>query len=195
LNFLAHFLLSGSDEEVIFGNFLGDFLKGNEIKDLSGSAAMGLELHRFIDRFTDQHPQVRNSVNTVKSEFGRYSGVVIDVYYDHILAKEWTEYQKANLRFFADSMYQVLTDRVDLMPGRALRFYHYMLTNDILYNYQFIEGISLVFQGMSRRASFNSRMELAPELLVQYLEVIENDFRIFFPELVLECKEFIKTVR
>lgn len=156
---------------------------------------MGLKLHRFIDQYTDQHPRVRNSIERVKSEFGRYSGVVIDVYYDHILALQWSDYQNENLRSFTRNIYQVLEKRVDLMPRRALRFYQYMLAQDVLYNYQTQEGISLVFQGMSKRAAFNSRMELAPELLAIHHEEIEKDFCLFFPELVLECQEFVKKIK
>ena len=91
MNFLAHAHLSGENDEILFGNFIADAVKGKQMEKYETDVQAGIRLHRQIDTFTDNHAVVRRSVNRVRSEYGRYSGVVMDIYYDHFLAKDWNQ--------------------------------------------------------------------------------------------------------
>ncbi|MEK7257992.1 MAG: DUF479 domain-containing protein, partial [Bacteroidota bacterium] len=108
MNFLAHFLLSGKSEPLIVGNFLGDFLKNREVAALPETVRAGVILHRHIDTFTDRHPAVLQSVQRLRPVHGRYSPVLLDVFYDFILAKNWETYCSQNLGDFAAEKYEIL---------------------------------------------------------------------------------------
>ena len=79
MNYLAHIYLSGESDEIIVGNFIGDFVKGNKYQKYPEKVAFGIQMHRSIDMFTDQHPDVREFVNILKPGYGRYAGIVADV--------------------------------------------------------------------------------------------------------------------
>ena len=113
MNFLAHFLLSGDDDELRLGNLLGDVVKGRvERYDHPGApsgCATGIRLHRTIDSFSDAHPVVRRSKQRIAARYGRLSGVIVDVYYDHVLAREWADDGEGALDVYAADVYRTCT--------------------------------------------------------------------------------------
>ncbi len=88
MNYLAHFLLSGESTSILVGNFIGDLVRGNQFSTLDPAIQRGIMLHRAIDRFTDAHPVVRRSKQRAQAVTGRYASVVIDVFYDHFMARD-----------------------------------------------------------------------------------------------------------
>src|SRR3954453_2663939 len=109
MNFLAHLYLSGNDPEIMVGNFLGDFVRGrNLLERYKKNIATGIELHRTIDEFTDTHPIVAQSKNRLREKYRHYAAVIVDIFYDHFLAKNWSEYSSELLPDFADRAYQIL---------------------------------------------------------------------------------------
>ena len=101
MNFLAHIYLSGEDEKLMVGNFIGDYVKGKDYENYPTPIREGILLHRQIDFFTDSHSQFREAKKLLVEEFGLYSGIIIDLLYDHLLAKNWNNYSEQNLRSFA----------------------------------------------------------------------------------------------
>ena len=102
MNFLAHLYLSGDNEQIIVGNFIGDFVKGrNALQTFDPTIALGIELHRAIDQFTDTHPVVRSSKDRLRPKYRHYAGVIVDIFYDHFLARKWNDYHKTPLPEFA----------------------------------------------------------------------------------------------
>ena len=97
MNFLAHIYLSGEDEGITIGNFIADGIKGKKYLSYPASIQKGILLHRGIDSFTDSHPTVRQSTARLHENYGHYSGVIVDILYDHFLAKNWEEYHEQDL--------------------------------------------------------------------------------------------------
>src|SRR5665213_700385 len=92
MNYLAHFFLSGDKENLILGNFIADSVKGKQIELYAEEIRVGIKMHRSIDFFTDTHAVTSRSKNLLRNEFNHYSGVIVDIFYDHFLAKNWNEF-------------------------------------------------------------------------------------------------------
>jgi acyl carrier protein phosphodiesterase len=187
VNFLAHAYLSGGVKDLIIGNFIADAVKGKEYKNYRQGIIEGILLHRKIDSFTDQHSLVTQTKIRLRPHFGKYSSVVSDLYYDHFLALHWKDYSQTPLKEFTSNIYHIIQNEIEIMPEDVKFFFPYMVKNDWLYNYSTFYGMQLAFEGMSRRAKFDSKMDRAVEVLQQSYSEFEEDFRQFFPEL----KEFV----
>ena len=109
MNFLAHAHLSGNNDDLLFGNFIADAVKGNGLLKFPEDIQNGIRIHRKIDSFTDTHEIFRQSLDRVREHFGKFGGIVLDIYYDHFLAQNWKTYSDTKLPHFASHVYQVLT--------------------------------------------------------------------------------------
>ena len=183
MNFLAHLFLSGENEKVKVGNFIGDFVKGNQLEKYDAEIQIGIKLHREIDYYTDSHPVVLESKKRLRPKFGHYSPVIVDVFYDHFLAKNWHSYMPVELKKYTTIFYQMIKGYSSVIPQAVNNMLVYMSETDWLYNYQFLEGIDRALTGMSRRTKFESKMEVAAKSLEEHYDLYENEFRIFFPQL------------
>lgn len=183
MNFLAHLYLSGNSEELIIGNFIADAVKGNNLAHLPNNIQKGIVLHRKIDTFTDSHPIVEQSKERLRKNYKKYAAVIVDIYYDHYLAKNWHSYSQINLEQFTQHIYKLVQQYHTMLPEKSAHFAMYMIRYNILYQYAHIEGIEQVLKGMAKRASFISNMEYAVNDLQEHYSLFENEFRQFFPEL------------
>ncbi|MDF9798683.1 acyl carrier protein phosphodiesterase [Catalinimonas alkaloidigena] len=191
MNFLAHFYLSEQDESLIVGNFLGDFVKGNKYENYSPEISRGIQMHREIDSFTDQHPRHLQSKHRLGNKYGHYAGVAIDMFYDHLLAKQWAKYADVPLSEFSEYVYQVLEKHREVLTPSAQKVLTYMSKHDWLLSYQDIEGISRSLTGISQRAQFQSNLENAALDLKKDFVSFEEDFSYFFPDLRKHVEEFL----
>ncbi|MEM9895769.1 MAG: ACP phosphodiesterase, partial [Bacteroidota bacterium] len=159
MNFLAHLYLSPSNVEVKLGNFFGDFVKGSKLSSYSSNTQKGIRLHRAIDTYTDHHKEVKNSVKRLREHFRHYSPVIIDVFYDHFLAKNWSDYSTIPLRTYLDRFFLLIDQHKMLIPDKAEQLIYYMKKDDWLYQYQFFDGVHQSLTGISKRTKFDSKME------------------------------------
>ena len=194
MNYLAHIYLSGNNEKLMIGNFIADAVKGNLWKVYDPEVQKGILLHRAIDYFTDTHEIVKESKSKLWERYRHYSAVIVDIFYDHFLAKHWLAYHDIELDKYVKNTYQTLQNNHDLLPDKVQLLLKYMIKNNWLYNYQYIEGIEHVMQGMSKRTSFNSGMENSTQELVQHFDEFESEFRSFFPLLEAFTKTKIATL-
>lgn len=191
MNFLAHLYLSGADPDVMTGNFIGDFVKGRQhYQHFPEKVIAGIELHRIIDAFTDSHPVVASSKKRLWPKYRHYSGVIIDIFYDHFLAKNWDDYHENMLPEYADSCYQILQSRTYRLPENVDYLLPYMIRGNWLVNYAKLEGIQRALSGMARRTSFVSKMEQSTTDLQDHYEEFKSEFQLFFPDLIVESKKF-----
>lgn len=195
MNFLAHVYLSGNDREIIVGNFIGDFVKGrNMLEQYAPGIVKGIELHRSIDDFTDNHPVVTESKKRLYEKYHHYSAVIVDMYYDHLLAHHWSDFHHEPLRVYTLGIYKVIMDQHDILPDEVRRMLMYMMRDNWLLGYAKLEGIHRALSGMSRRTTFRSRMEEAVIDLEQHYDAFKEEFFTFFPELKAHAEEFLKSV-
>ena len=119
MNYLAHLYLSGGDTEVMIGNFIADHIRGNQFKRYSQGIQRGIRLHREIDTYTDAHPITRRSKRRLDKKYGLYAGVIIDLFYDHFLAKNWDEYSAIPLDVYEASVYALLGSNLENLPEKT----------------------------------------------------------------------------
>jgi acyl carrier protein phosphodiesterase len=184
LNFLAHAYLSGDDPELLFGNFVADSIKGKTLETFAPKVRDGVMLHRSIDAFTDQHPLVRECVALLQPTFRKYSGVVVDIYFDHFLALHWQKFSETDLTQFASGVYRVMIMRFTQLPTRSKRIIPWMIAQNWLVGYANLRDLDRVFRGMSRRARFDSGMENSVGFLIENYSFFEEKFLAFFPLLI-----------
>lgn len=167
----------------MIGNFIADHIIGNHYENFSSEVQQGIFLHREIDTFTDAHKIVRKSKRRLHKRYRHYAGVIIDIFYDYFLAKNWADYSDIPLDDYTKSIYNLFEKISDDLPIKSQRFIHYMIEYNILYNYQFKDGIEKVLKGMDYRTKGKSQMTLAIEDLIVLEEVLEKDFTLFFKDL------------
>lgn len=190
MNFLAHLYLSPKDEHITLGNFIADAVKGKEFDRYNDKIKNGILLHRAIDKYTDQHPVFRRSSQKLNGKYKKYSSVIIDIYYDHFLAKNWKDYSKTDLVDFVSGAYKILVKNYFLLPKKTKRILPFMIAQNWLVGYANLVDLQRVFNGMARRTTFDSGMENAVSDLKTNYTIFENDFREFFPDLIDFCKNY-----
>lgn len=193
MNYLAHLYLSGDDPALRLGNFIADHLKNQPVSFYSPDIQRGIRLHHAIDGFTDRHPVVAQSKARLQPEFRKYAPVIVDVFYDHFLAKKWSFYHSQPLADYAAAIYAEMKNQHALLPVRAQEMLPYMERYDWLTNYAQLDGIRRVMNGMSRRARFDSGMERAPDALEAHMAAFDAEFDAFFPDLQHFVTDFIQT--
>ncbi len=191
MNFLAHAPLQGNNDKILLGIFIADAVKGKQWEKYETEIQVGIRLHRQIDTYTDKHPIVKRSVNRIRDDYGRYSGVVMDIYYDHFLAKNWNLYHPATLDSFSQHVYKILTKRFLILPDRTKRMLPFLIAQNWLKSYAKFPGLERVFQGMDRRTRLLSGMSDAVISLEKNYEELKKDFTIFYPELQSFSKDVL----
>ncbi len=195
MNFLSHLYLSGDSEGIIIGNFIADAVKGNAFNKFTPEIQKGILIHRKIDRFTDTHPIVELSKERLRVKYKKYAGVIVDIYYDHYLAKNWNDYSDITLDQFVQDVYKTIISNHSILPEKSAHFTKYMLQHNILFAYSKLEGVERVLNGMAHRTTFESNMEHAIHDLKEHYLLFENEFKLFFPELQSFVKTEIKNIK
>lgn len=198
MNFLAHIYLSGDDDDIKIGNFLGDFVKGRLNKLTSNlyseGVVKGMALHREIDYFTDNHPIVRKSIDRLQPKYHKFSGIVVDMFYDHVLAKNFHQYSTISLEQYALNFYELIESRKSEIPEPMQRMVNSMVTRDWFVGYKSLVGIDWALTGISKRLSFESGIENATEELKKDYELYESEFQQFFPEIISNSIRFVEKI-
>ncbi len=192
MNFLAHLYLSGESTEVRIGNFIGDYVKGNSYNKYPSGIQKGILLHRRIDEFTDKHPLVRQSSSLLREHYGRYSGIIVDMFYDHFLAVNWNSYCDMELSRFVNSVHRMLILNYFKMPGRVKAFLPFLIKNRGLENYRNIKGIERALRIMSEYSSLPAKTDMAIKVLNENYDRLNSDFSGFFPEVKVMSERILK---
>ncbi len=169
---------------------MGDFVKGSRLDHLPDLVAKGIILHREIDSYTDNHAIVNQSKDKLRDKYRHYSGVIVDMYYDHFLAIHFQDYHPVPLKTYAQEKYELLQNHMDLIPPKGQNMLPYMIKGDWLTNYARKEGIHRSLTGLSRRTKFDSGLELAIQDLIMHYESFEEEFRQFFIEIQAHISQF-----
>ncbi len=193
MNYLAHAYLSGENPEILIGNMMGDAIKGYGFLDkYPKNISTGILLHRFIDDFMDNHELTRQGKKRIWQNYRHYSGVVIDIYYDHLLAKNWSTIVGTNLDEYAEHVYGLLKENRDILPEETQYLSEHMIRHNWLGNYSDVKGIERTFQGLSRRTKFSNNMATATKDLLLYFDEFEKEFLSFFDDIQSACVKKLK---
>ena len=194
MNFLAHIYLSGDNDLIKIGNFMADGIRGRQYEKYPLEIQKGIILHRAIDTFTDAHPIFRQSTKRLHQNYHHYAGVIVDVFYDHFLAKNWNTYSDERLEDFVARFYQSLSDNKSVLSERTLMVMPYMFEQNWLVSYQTVEGINRILTQMDHRTKNLSKMRFATNELSEFYSEFENEFTKFFEELITYSNTKIMTL-
>ena len=192
MNFLAHIYLSGEDDFVKIGNFMADSIRGSQYLDYPNSLQKGILLHRHIDSFTDAHPIYRKSKHRLHEKYGHYSGVIMDIAYDHFLAKNWSKYSYEKLEDYAADFYQLMQDNYEILTERTKGMLPYMIGRNWLVSYATIAGLEMILFQMDYKTKHRVRMQEAIVEIQDFYTEFESEFFQFFEELMNSCQQKLK---
>jgi acyl carrier protein phosphodiesterase len=193
MNFLAHLYLSGENPKIQLGNFIGDFVKGKPGQlNYDKEIVKGIELHRAIDEFTDSHAIVLESKVRLRPKYRHYSSVIVDMYYDHFLARNWNDYHDDLLPDYADKVYGLVEQNLAILPGQVQRMMPFMVRGNWLVNYAQIEGIHRALYGMSGRSKYDSKMDEASKDLVEHYDEFKYEYIVVLHKFFLSHVQFGK---
>ncbi len=195
MNFLAHLVLSPKETDFISGNIAADFLKGFDRKFVSKGIQSGILMHRFVDQFTDTHALVKTSKDRVKNHFRLLSGVLIDVFYDHFLAKDFELIANISLEAFCEYIYGSLEKNISELPPKLQQFVPVMIRENILFSYRKLAGIQTALTRINLRVTKKFSVGLAMAILNDMYDFFENDFRQYFPCLINVTEGYRKNYR
>ncbi len=189
MNHVAHCFLSFDNEDLLLGNFIGDFVKGSDWQRYPKTVQQGILLHRAIDSFTDNHPATNDSVRRIRSYTGRYAPPMIDVLYDHLLCLHWSLYAAEPFDVFAEKTYQYLQNKAQLMPAPLDERLPRMLSAHFLHGYTTQEGMQFVIERFSRRLPPTVDSAGLLRYFFDHLDDFGADFNRFFPDLLQHARE------
>lgn len=194
MNFLAHIYLSGDNDLIKIGNFMADGILGKNFETFPMEIQKGIILHRSIDTFTDAHPVFRQSTKRLHANYHHYSGIIVDIFYDHFLAKNWSHYSDEKLEDFSERFYQSLRDNYDDLTLKTQKMMPYLIEYNWLLSYQTIEGIESVLAKMDTRMKRDSNMRFSVAELRMFYSDFESEFMVFFETLIVHSNMKIQTL-
>jgi acyl carrier protein phosphodiesterase len=205
MNHLAHFVLSGKDHDLAIGNFVADFITNRQLPTFTEGVQRGIWLHREIDAFTDAHPIVKQSTKRLHPFHHKYSPVIVDVYYDFLLAKNWDKFGGLNIEnghlddpsvslpIFVKNAYNLVNSRINELPERLQTFLPRMIADDFLMKPTTFKGLEHAFSRIEKAAAFPGNFGNAAEHLEEFLPEFDAEFCAFFPDLQKHVNEFLAT--
>lgn len=184
VNHLAHALLAARDEDLVFGGLIADFLRGAIDPALPPRVQGGVRLHRAIDRYTDSHAEVAAARALFEPPLRRYAGVVLDLWFDHLLARDWPRYGVGSLENFSQAVQRLLEAREAQTPLRMRGFLRYLRANDLPRAYVERATMERVFADLSRRIERANPLGDALAQIEPREAAIQRHFEAFMPDLI-----------
>jgi len=194
MNYLAHLYLAEDSPESLLGSIMGDFVKGSIGNRYPLKIKRGIELHRKIDTYTDSHPTTRVSRNLYSPARRRFAGIIVDLCYDHLLYRHWSEFSDVALDQFISRIYDILMAHRTALPARLATMIPVMIREDWLGSYQDLMGVEKSLSRLSGRVRNGDRLLGAIEEIKLHYRSLEANFLIFFPDLIHFVQNFQRKV-
>jgi len=185
MNFLAHLYLASKTNHSLVGSILPDLCKPNEWRTLNSDIIQGCLMHQRVDKLTDTHPSFIRLKNTISKERRRFAGIILDVAFDHILAKNWDQWHQHPLTVFTQICNRKLSSEAPVLSDHSQKVINAMVYGNWLDSYQHIEGIAQAFSGLSRRFRFENPLAGSEEELINNLEHWSYEFNIIMSDLII----------
>lgn len=195
MNFLAHIHLSGDDKDLRLGNFIADAVRGKAYQEFPLSIQRGILLHRKIDHYTDNHPTFRQHCRLLYADHGHYARVIMDVLYDHLLAKHWEDFHPQYLEDFAQTFFTEIEAQYELLPTKMQGMFQTMKKQNWLVQYKTVEGLTHILYHMSKRTAFPSNFTTAVEILTDNPADLLTEFTSFYTDLQTATQIELETLK
>ena len=183
MNYLAHAFLSHHQEGLLVGNFIADHIRGNKLLDYPEEIQQGIRLHRAIDHYTDTHEEFKKCKRLFYDGFEKYSGILVDIYFDYFLASGFEIHSEMALPDFSESVYKVYKKHVNLLPENSNRFLNYVLQNNIYNAYAHMGGIEKVLSHLSHRINHGTKLQQSLSIMQTHETEIQERFNRFFHDI------------
>jgi len=184
MNVLAHIYLSGDSDNIIIGNYIGDYVKGRDYLKYPEGIRKGIIIPRRIDAFTDWLPVVHRSKLHFVGRYRKYAGVIIDILYDHYLTREWDLFSRSPLESVTYKFYRAMVNNFEILPETVREKMPFFIIDNWLETYQTRRGIRRVLKTLSGITSLPKETRLAMRVWKKQYYSIEEDFMEFFPQLI-----------
>jgi acyl carrier protein phosphodiesterase len=184
LNYLAHVFLADAVGASLTGNLMGDFVRGRLNGRFPPAIERGLYLHRRVDTFTDAHPLTRVSRQRFCPVFRRYGGILVDLFYDHCLARQWGDFHDEPLEYFTARVYAALQKDEAFMVESLRGTHRRMREIDLLASYRNLSGLQRALYHLHRRLSRDNPLADGLYPLRAHYGGLSADFQAFMPQLI-----------
>ncbi|MFT5779421.1 MAG: acyl carrier protein phosphodiesterase [Crocinitomicaceae bacterium] len=191
MNFLGHLYFSNGDHQLMHANLLGDFVKGSDLSMYPAEIEKGIRLHREIDHYVDHHPVVLETIHELYIPLPKVAGIAIDLYFDHVLSKRWTDYHEVPLTEFIQGFYESKIEYEEVYSPKYLYMLEKMRKKNWLEQYQYMSGLTKACQGVSRRISFPNSLTEGPAVFTDFEEKIVKTFITFMKDAIPHHKAFL----
>lgn len=183
MNYLAHLLLADYSDDALLGAMLGDFVAGAALGDWPDAVQREIRIHRWIDGYTDRHPEVLGLKANFPQGQRRYAGILLDVYFDHLLARDWPLHADQALDAFSQRVYAALRTHQATLPPRLAAMAPLMAAGDWLSSYRHREAVDRAVGGIARRLARGDLLLACLPTLRAHEGAAQAAFARFFPEL------------
>ena len=192
MNYLGHLILSGGNEDIVFGNFIGDAIKGKNYNNWPQNIQNGITLHRFIDSYTDSHKSYLNSKRRFYESFPKMGGIITDILYDNLVWRNWRQHNIKNPKDLINTFYKTIDSRTEMLPKKMIPLYYIMKKDKWLTSYKHDEGIISSLTKFGVRIGYADNLGLAFDLYKDNVRLFNDDFNEYFSDIISESKNFIQ---
>lgn len=175
-------LLSGNDDQLMVGNFMGDFVKGPLLERFPPRLLQGVALHRRIDSYAESHPSFRQSRHRISPDYGLYRGVMVDIFYDFYLVNDWGNWSDESIEDYLTRTRRIVDQHLNSLPTEMQRLVP-IIFEELLPSYGSVEGIRSALSRLSRRISRPNPLLGGEAELLRHYDEMRSDFRIFTPDI------------
>lgn len=191
MNYLAHIALSGKSTPIVLGNFIGDFVKGDDFHHYPKDFQTGILLHRSIDSFTDSHHIALQSKRRFYEDFPKVGGIITDIIYDYFLCQNWENFYSIDLEKFIAQTYKTLDQNQHHLHKDMEYLYHHLTENDWFRRYLTQEGTALSLSQIGGRINYSKDLGTAFEIVNAHYDDFQSEFNSFYLALQKHCEDFL----
>ena len=179
MNLLGHLYFSNDDKELMYANLLGDYVKGSNLDQFPAEVRSGILLHRQIDQFIDHHPDVIVLMRSLYAELPKVTGISIDLFFDHLLARNWHQFHQESLEKFLKNFYDYEPLHFESYSTEFQEFVVLLKANKWISHYPTRYGLERMSEGVSERISFPNSLNKAPLVFDRHKEAVTSCFYSF----------------
>lgn len=192
MNFLGHLYFSNNDPQLQYANLFGDYVKGSNFSEYPQIIQRGIRLHREIDNYIDHHPAVLDLLHHLYEHLPKVSGIAIDLYFDHLLARNWSEFHDMNYLDFINRFYTTEPEHRQYYSTSYLLMLERMKHDNWLFHYQVYDGLIKACSGLSQRISFKNVLSKAPDVFISEEHIISRAFELFMNDAIPHFNEYFE---
>ena len=176
MNYLGHLYLSGNDIELMQANLYGDFIKGSHLDHLPEKIKQGIQLHRKIDHFIDTHPIIHQLLPVLRTELPKVAGIAVDIYFDHLLAKNWKLFHPQELTDYLQVIYKQFNLENTSYSSDYLNFLKQLVHRNWISHYPTLDAVDRMSKSISSQLSFPNQLLNGKLVFQQHEKVITEAF-------------------